>query len=372
MSIMQYRVNRRMIDLSAIRDNVAAVKNALPAETQLMAVVKADAYGHGAVQVAREALASGATWLGVAIPEEGRQLRNGGITAPILVLGAATPTTALGAAQWGLTQTICSTDMVEWAEAAGKEAGCKVAVHLKLDTGMSRIGARTTEEVKAILAALAKAPHVQLTGAFTHFADADGDTPSFTLAQYKRFQALTKPLPANLIFHCANSAAIHRWDFAWQGMVRLGISMYGCPPVKTNLPLRPVMAWETEVTYVKEISVGDTVSYGRTFQADKPMRIATIPVGYGDGYHRAASAKGQVLIEGKRGKVLGRVCMDQIMVDVTHIPQAKAGSSVMLLGRQGTEEITGEELAGWAGTISYEVLLAATNRVERVFINASV
>ena len=234
---------------------------------------------------------------------------------------------------------------------------------------MGRIGARNAAEVQDVLSALEDEPLVHLTGAFTHFADADGADAAFTQEQFQRFEALTALLPRGIVRHAANSAAIHRYAATHLDMVRMGISMYGYAPVPESLPLLPVMRWYTEVTYVKELSAGDTVSYGRTFRADKPMRVATVAVGYGDGYHRAISGRGAVLIGGKRAPILGRVCMDQLMADVTHIPGVKAGDQVVLLGEQGGERITAEELASWAGTISYEVLLAPTSRVPRVWLH---
>ena len=223
--------------------------------------------------------------------------------------------------------------------------------------------------MSAVLAALDECTEVRLTGAFTHFADADGDDMAFTQAQLERFRRLTAPLPAGVLRHCANSAAIHSLPEAAMDMVRAGISMYGYPPVKTDMPLQPVMDWRAEVTYVKDIAPGDTVSYGRAYAADRPRRIATISCGYGDGYHRAASGRAQVLIRGHRAPVVGRICMDQMMADVTDVPDAAPGDLVTLMGRDGDERITAEDIAAWAGTISYEILLAATGRVPRVWLH---
>ena len=368
---MQYRKNVRIIDLAVLRENMRALRSAVPQTVKLLAVVKADAYGHGAVPVAREALKNGADMLAVALVEEGAELRQAGITAPILCLGATSPDEAVGGVREGITLTVCSPDMVRQVEAACVAEKRDAHVHLKIDSGMCRIGCRDEQEVAAVLSALADAPHVHLTGTFTHFADADGASDDFTREQLARFTALTAKLPANILRHAANSASIHRYPEAYFDMVRAGISMYGYPPVESRLKLRPFLTWKTEVTYVKDIAAGDTVSYGRTFTAEKPMRVATVAVGYGDGYHRAVSGKGCVLIGGRRAPILGRVCMDQLMADVTEIPDVHAGSEVVLLGRQGSESIDAEELAAWAGTISYEVLLAVTSRVPRIWENAS-
>ena len=367
---MNVRHQLRTVDLDALRGNVRLLRETLPGGTRLLAVVKADAYGHGMVQVARAAIEAGAAHLAVATAEEGAALRHAGIgNVPVLVLGATTPDAArLGAAE-GLTMTVCDPSMVRWMQDAARACGRQGLVHLKLDTGMGRIGARTEAEVAAVLDALSESPNVCLTGAFTHFADADGDDMAFTRAQLERFRRLTAPLPAGILRHCANSAAIHRLPEAAMDMVRAGISMYGYPPVKTDMPLRPVMDWRAEITYVKDIAPGDTVSYGRTYAADRPRRIATISCGYGDGYHRAASGRAQVLIRGCRAPVVGRICMDQMMADVTDIPGAAPGDTVTLMGRDGDERITAEEIAAWAGTISYEILLAATGRVPRVWLH---
>ncbi len=368
---MNVRHQQRTVDLAVLRKNVQLIGRSLPVGTRLLAVVKADAYGHGMVQVAREALRAGASHLAVALVEEGVALREAGITVPVLVLGATSYEEALLGVAHGLTLTVCDAAMVHAVEAAAAREDKPGLVHLKIDSGMSRIGARTEEDVQAVLVTLASCPHVQLTGAFTHFADADGETMNFTHRQLERFKQLTARLPEGILRHCANSAAIHRLPEAAMDMVRMGISMYGYPPVKTDMPLEPFMDWRTRVTYVKDIQPGDTVSYGRTFTADKPMRVATMACGYGDGYHRAASGKAEVIIRGKRARVLGRICMDQMMADVTDIPGVVPGDVVTLMGRDGNERITAEDIAGWAGTISYEVLLAATGRVPREWIHAS-
>lgn len=368
---MNVRHQQRTVDLAVLRKNVRLIKESLPEGTRLMAVVKADAYGHGMVQVAREALQAGASYLAVALVEEGVGLREAGITAPVLVLGATSYEEALLGVKHGLTLTVCDPAMVRAVEQAACEVDKQAEVHLKIDSGMSRIGARTEEEVQAVLSMVDSCSHVMLTGAFTHFADADGNDMAFTYQQLECFKRLTSCLPGGILRHCANSAAIHRVPEAAMDMVRAGISMYGYPPVETEMPLEPFMDWRTKVTYVKEIQPGDTVSYGRTFTADKPMRVATMACGYGDGYHRAASGKAEVIIRGKRAKVLGRICMDQMMADVTDIPGVVPGDTVTLMGRDGAERITAEDMAAWAGTISYEVLLAATGRVPREWIHAS-
>ena len=225
--------------------------------------------------------------------------------------------------------------------------------------------------MRALLQTIMAESCLRLTGAFTHFADCDGDDMTFTYQQLDRFRTLTALLPAGIIRHCANSAAIHRlMPEAAFDMVRMGISMYGYPPVPTDMPLKPFMTWRTQVTFVKTIQPGDTVSYGRTYCADRPVRLATVAIGYGDGYHRAGTGKAEVIIHGRRVPVKGRICMDQMMVDVTDVPDVKPGDVVTLLGADGDVWITAEDLAAWDGTISYEVLLAATGRVRRTWVHA--
>lgn len=362
---MQYRGTYIQVDLSAIAENAAALKRSIAPTPHMMAVVKANAYGHGLVPVARTALENGADWLGVAIPEEGEDLRRAGITAPILVLGAVNERGAEASVCWGLTQAAFDEERIALLEDAARRQGKEALVHLKCDTGMGRIGVRDEEALRRVLAAIENAPHVKLTGAFTHFADADGETEAYSRMQLERFNGFRALLPKGILIHAAASAAGARYPEARFDMVREGIALYGCAPVKESPALKPALSWHTEIAYVKTLPPGACVSYGCTYRTERETRVATLPVGYGDGYHRALSGKARVLIGGVRCPVIGRVCMDQIMADVTDVPEkeARLGAPCVLLGRQGTEEITAEELASWAGTISYEMLLAATARV---------
>ncbi len=364
---MQYPV--RTIDLSLLRENVRLIRDSLPAGTRLMAVVKANAYGHGIVQTARNVLVAGADWLAVARTYEGELLRNAGISAPILVLGAGLGEELGIGVRHHLTLTVTDPSMIHAIQRWAVKKGCKGFVHLKLDTGMGRLGVRSEDEVHAMLQALDACPDVELTGVFTHFADADGADDTYTRDQLDRFLRLSAMLPAGVIRHCANSAAIHRYPETTLDMVRAGISMYGYPPVETQLPLRPAMEWRTVITYVKSITPGEKISYGCTFTAEKPMVLATVACGYGDGYHRLASGKAEVIIRGRRCRIVGRICMDQMMVDVTEVPEVEPGDEVILIGRDGDIAITAADVAEWNQTISYEVLLAATERVHSRWIN---
>ncbi len=363
----QYPV--RTIDLAAIRHNVRMIREDLPQGVLLLAVVKADAYGHGMIHVAENALAAGADWLAVARTDEGEKLRQAGIEAPILVLGAACGDEIGEGVKHGLTLAATEPAMVLEAQHQAERYGRPALVHLKLDTGMGRIGVRTEDEVRQMLDTLDACPDVRLTGAFTHFADADGADMQYTHMQFERFRALTKGLPDGLILHCANSAAIHRFPEVALHMVRAGISLYGYPPVPTDMPLRPAMTWVTAVTCVKDVHAGEKISYGCTFTAERTMRLATVACGYGDGYHRSASGKAFVIIHGKRCPVVGRICMDQMMVDVSEVEGVRRGDEAVLIGEQDGAVITAEDLAAWSGTISYEVLLAAPERVCRRWIH---
>ena len=357
------------VDLNAIAHNARALKKAIGADVRMLAVVKANAYGHGLVPVAKMALENGASFLGVAVPEEGQALRLAGVEAPILVLGNVSPDGALISVNEGLTQTVCDPWGVERLQDACRKTGKIAEVHLKLDTGMNRIGARTEDEVRAVLAALEKAPYVKLTGVFTHFADADNPNDSFSKAQFERFKRLRALLPDGLLTHAAASDASLRFPWARLDMVREGIALYGCAEGYDDLDLRPAMRFETHIAYVKQIEEGDTVGYGRTFAAPAPTRVATLAVGYGDGYLRSCSNKAYVLIHETECPVIGRVCMDQIMADVSRVPDVQPGDEAVLMGRQGKGFISASRLAAWAGTISYEVLCAPHARVPVLYEN---
>ena len=257
---------------------------------------------------------------------------------------------------------------------AGQKLGRCAKVHLKLDTGMNRIGVRTAEEAQALTRLIDSLPGVALTGCFTHMATADEPDPTGTLRQIERFEALCKAVkavhPGEIICHGANTASIFRYPQLHADMVRGGLALYGYPPVPEATGLQPAMRWVTRGIYVKTIAPGDRVSYGGTFVATRPTVVMTLPVGYADGYRRGISGKGCVLVRGRRAPILGRVCMDQMMVDVTDIPGAQEGDEAVLLGRQGDEQIDAEEMAAWLDTISYEVLCSPSKRVPRVYINA--
>ncbi len=368
-----YRQNRTIVDLGAIRHNYRILADAMPAGVKVIPVVKADAYGHGIVEVAKAAALEGAAFFAVALVEEGIALRESGLTQDILVMGAAMEKALAAAVEYDLTQTVFDAYTVGLLEVAAQKQNKTAYVHIKLDTGMNRIGLQTLQEAQALQAALDKASQVKATGIYTHFADADhpgqGDGMNdFSRRQLEKFIQLKNCFDPSLSAHAANSALCLLAPQALFEGVREGISLYGYPPVPTHLPFRPALSWKSEVVCVKAVPVGDTIGYGRAFTASRDMRVATVAVGYGDGYHRAASNKAQMLVRGQRASVVGRICMDQTMIDVTDIPGVLVGDEVVLLGKQGQAEINAEELAAWAGTISYEVLLAITRRVPRGFV----
>lgn len=364
--------NQRIIRTDFLRDNMKRIRCAVDAGAKVMAVVKADGYGHGGPEAARAALEGGAEYLAVASVSEGTSLRHSGIKAPILVLGAVTEEDVSEGIENGLIQTVCSEEMVRLCEEAADAIHKQTEVHLKIDTGMGRIGVRNEEEKKAVTDAIMKAPHLRLTGVYTHFSDADDGMPGmeYTEMQYRRFLRLTGDLPQDVLRHCANSAVIHRRPEFAMDMVRAGISFYGYPPVpEQDLGLKPCMRWTAKISYIKEVPAGEYISYGRTYRTSETKRIATITCGYADGYHRLAGERAEVLIRGKRAKIVGRICMDQMMADITGIPEAAPEDEVVLMGQDGTEIITAEDIAAWSGTISYEILLSVGSRVERVYEN---
>ena len=310
--------------------------------------------------------------LAVASVDEGVLLRKDGITIPILVLGAVTANDVQKGVENDLIQTVCSPEMVMMCENAAIITGKQAEVHLKIDTGMGRIGVRTKDERDEVLRAFDECRQVKLCGVFTHFSDADdgSEGEEYTRKQFHRFLKMTNELPADVIRHCCNSAAIHRHPEMHMDMVRAGISLYGYPPVSCDLPLKPCMRWTASVSFIKELPAGEYVSYGRTWKTERPIKAATITCGYGDGYHRCAAEKAYVLIHGKKAKIIGRICMDQMIADISDIPDVKTDDEVILIGKDGKEQITAEDLADWSGTISYEILLSVGSRVEREIIHS--
>jgi len=361
------------INLEAIKANVAALKKFSRAP-HLMAVVKANGYGHGAVPVAAAAIEAGADWLGVASVEEAVTLRRSGITAPILVLGYVAPGQAESVIREGIRVALFDPELGTALNEAGRRLGRKARVHLKVDTGMGRIGLQPGE-VGAVGRHLAALPHVEVEGVFTHLAAADEPDNPYTGYQLMRFeQALGELAAAGVrppIRHAANSAALMLHPEAHYDMVRTGIAMLGLPPdpnVPWPVPLQPALTWKTRVGLVKWVEAGQAISYGCTYVAQSRERIVTLPVGYADGYTRRLSNRAEVLIHGRRCPVVGRVTMDQMMVRVPDDLEVHVGDEVVLIGRQGSEEITATDLARLSGTVNYEIVCAISPRVARLYL----
>lgn len=355
------------ISLDAYEHNLNAIRGLLHPKTRLMAVVKANAYGHGLIPIAMAAQQAGADFLGVALAEEGAQLRRAGVRLPILVLAGLNRESTRLAVQSGLTLTVFTTEHLKDAQTAASQVGKTVDVHVKLDTGMGRIGTRGEMELKDLLEELRHCSMLRLTGAFTHFACADSVDQSVTNRQLERFRLQQSLLPAGILLHASGSAGLLNYPDAHFDMVRAGLATYGYAPIETGLHLEKVMSLVAEITHVKTIGEGDAVSYGGRFVATQPTRVATLAIGYGDGYSRLLSNQADVLINGKRCRVLGSVCMDQLMVDVTQAGEVKVGDMAVLLGKMGEEEVDARELAGLIGTIPYEVLLNISQRVPRTY-----
>lgn len=367
-----YRPTWAEIDLANIAHNVTEFRRHIPQGTRLMAVVKADAYGHGSVEVARAALAAGADWLAVALVEEGIILRQAGLAAPILILGYTPPEAMAAIFQYRLTPGIIDENTLHLVEDEARRQRRKIGVHVKIDTGMGRLGPRDPGG-KALVQRVLTSSHLDMEGIYTHFASADEEDKSFTLLQLDKFKSIVETIKREkpqIIAHCANSAAAIELPQAYLDMVRIGISLYGLypsPEVTHQVQLKPVMAFHTRVASVKEVPAGTTISYGRTFTTSRPSRIAILPVGYADGYIRLLSGKGHVLIQGQRVPLLGRICMDYCMADITNLPGVNTGEPVVLYGRQGDEEISVDEVAELVGTINYEVTCAVSARVPRIY-----
>jgi alanine racemase len=362
------------IDLDRLTHNVREFKEQIGPMTQIMAVVKADGYGHGAAVVAETALKAGVSSLAVAFVEEAVALRRAGIEAPVLVLGYTDPAHFLALFKYKLTPTIFDFTTAFELSRRAVESGTLLPVHIKVDTGMGRIGL-LPDEVVEVISRIIRLPGLKIEGLFTHFAAADVEDNLYTQEQLLLFnRVIDRCLEKEIYFplvHAANSAAAMAHPNTRYNLIRLGIALYGYYPFDNFrshlLNLLPALTFKSRVIMVKEMPPGSAISYGGTFITEQDTLIATISVGYADGYNRLLSNKGQVLIRGHRAPVIGRICMDYLMVDVSSIPGARRGDEVVLYGRQGEEQITVEEIAGQIGTINYELLCAINKRVPRFY-----
>ncbi len=366
------------VNLDAIVSNMRHMKANLAEQTKVMGVIKTDGYGHGAVPIARQLENLDFVFgYAVATPEEAGLLRGAGIKKPILILGYTFPYCYEKLVEEQIRPAVFRYDALSALGETAARMGKTLPVHIKVDTGMNRIGIRPDETGLAFVQKALETPGITVEGIFTHFARADETDKTAAKQQLVKFQNFCKEIQEKLgvripIQHCSNSAGIVEMRDANMDMVRAGITLYGLWPsdeVRQDIvELTPALSWYTHISYIKEVEPGNAVSYGGTYTVEKPMRIATIPVGYGDGYPRGLSNKGYVLINGKGAPILGRVCMDQFMVDVTQIPEAKEGALVTLIGRDGEEQITMEELGDLSGRFNYELACDIGKRIPRVYL----
>lgn len=366
-----------VVDLGAIRANVRVVKAAISPGTALWAVVKADAYGHGAVAVARAALQAGADHLAVALPEEGALLRRAGVTARILVMGALLPHQLGAVVADGLESIAFSRDHVRDLAAEVERQGTTAAVHLKLDTGMGRVGipSRGPADVWAVVALAREiargAPALRWAGIMTHLAGADDPEPASVERQYDRLLRVVSELSRNGLHapvHLSNSAAALRFPGLNADGVRVGLALYGLVPYPGAPALTPAMTLVSAVTMVKRVDAGFAVGYGHTYRTPSPAQIVTVAAGYADGVRRGLSNRGEALVAGRRVPMVGRVSMDQLTLSVPLKVPVAVGDPVVLLGRQGGAAVTAEDWAGWLDTISYEVVCGISGRVPRLYV----
>ena len=364
------------IDLDAFRFNLDSIKKNINENTQIITVLKADGYGHGAVPLAKEAEKEERVWgIAVATVEEALELRRGGIKKPLLILGYTYQEDYDLIAAEELRPTVFKLSMAQELSRAALRKNKTVKIHIKIDTGMSRIGYRDLEKSVPEILEISRLPGLEIEGLFTHFARADEREKAPAYQQLEKYQAFQKALKeAGLkipLCHCSNSAGIIRMPEANMDAVRAGIILYGLYPSeeveKEPVPLKPLMTLKSHIAYIKTLEPGVQISYGGTYTTQKETRVATIPVGYADGYARSLSNKGWVLIRGKKAPILGRVCMDQFMVDVTDIPEVRELDEVILLGKSGDQQITMEELGELSGRFNYEFACCISKRVPRIY-----
>ncbi|HHW02429.1 MAG TPA: alanine racemase [Thermoanaerobacterales bacterium] len=377
MDLLHLRPTRAEINLDHLEHNLREIRRATAPGAKICAVVKADGYGHGALEVARTALDCGASYLAVAFLDEALQLREEGIKAPILILGFTPEGQFDKIIEHDITQTVYDVSSAQKLSLEARKQGKKAKVHIKLDTGMSRIGFQAEpsciDEIKKIFFL----ENIEVEGMFTHFSKADERDKTFTLEQFKKYMAVAEALEREglkiPLKHVANSAAIMELPDMHLDMVRPGIILYGLYPSdevdRSKIDLKPVMSLKTRVSHVKTLGPGRAISYGGTFITKRQSIIATLPVGYADGYSRLLSSRASVVIRGQRAPVVGRICMDQCMVDVTDIKgTVEPGENVLLFGGAGEGAVSTDEIAKHIGTINYEVVCAVSRRVPRVYV----
>jgi len=371
-SILSGRPTVAEIDLRALAFNYRQIKKRTPKGVSILAVVKADAYGHGAIPVSLRLEKLGVEYLGVAIPEEGVALRRGGVKTPILVLGGVFGGEGDQIFRFRLTPVIFEKESLKLLSKEAERRKRKVKVHIKVDTGMGRLGVPLplwTDFLKEVK----RSPHIEIEGILSHFSMTD-EEKDYTQNQWRAFQkavAIAKEMGIPYQYlHMASSGVLTAFPDYSASLVRPGIMLFGSYPSSSFqdlIPLKPVMTLKTRIHFLKWVSTGARISYGGTFTTKRESLIATLPIGYADGYSRHLSNQGEVLVHGRRAPVVGKVCMDFIMADVTHIPHVSVGDEVIVMGRQGREQITAEEIAKKIDSISYEVLCLIGKRVPRVY-----
>jgi alanine racemase len=370
------RLTRAEIDLKYLRDNFDGIKKRVTEKVKIMGIVKANAYGHGLVEITQALMSYGVDYLGVGFLEEGIVLRQNGINIPILVLGGVLGSQIREFIQNDLEITVSSIEIAERIEHEVQNHNRKKArVHLKIDTGMERIGVHS-ENAPQFIERVCRMPHLEVVGVYSHLATADDKDKAFTFYQLDRFQSVIKKIKSMGIeipnIHLANSGAILDMPETYFSMVRPGIMLYGIYPSREtseSISLRPILTLKSNVVFIKEVAQSTSVSYGRKYFTQKRTRIATIPIGYGDGYSRGLSNKGEVSINGRRFPIIGIVCMDQIMVDIGFEANVHVGDDVFLIGNSLDDAISVWELADKTGTVPYEILTGIAARVPRIFIH---
>ncbi len=376
---MDYKTNRAWaeIDLDAIAHNVREIRRFTNKRAEIMGIVKADGYGHGVMQTVKTLLDNGATRLAVSMLDEAIQLRNMGIDVPILILSYTDPSRAIEIIKNEVTQTVFSHDLARALSEAAVSLGRNVKIHVKVDTGMTRVGFMPGYSAIKNVLEISRLPGIIIEGLFTHFASADEKDRSYTLMQFEKYMSIISELGRVGVHipvkHVCNSAGIIEYPDMHLDLVRPGIILYGLyPSADTDtgkMSLKPAMTLKASVTLVKDVEKDTCISYGRIFTTARQSRIATLPIGYADGYSRLLSNKGQVLINGERAPIVGRICMDQCMVDITDLKsEVRVGDEAVLFGRQGDGEIRVDEVAAQIDTISYELVCLIGKRVPRVYL----
>lgn len=362
------------VSLDNLKYNIQQIKSKLSDNVKLCGIVKANAYGHGVEEIAANLVEQGFDYLAVAFIDEAVELRMCGFDQPILILGNTPADTVEQVVEYNITASVYDTETALLLSAEAVKQGKTAKIHIKIDTGMSRIGFVPCEQSIDEIIAVSKLPNIEIEGIFTHFACSDSEDKSMTLKQFDKFMYVVSQLEGKGLVipvkHCCNSAAIIKYPEMHLDMVRAGIILYGMYPsdIEYDIDLKPLMNFKTSVTNIKTMQPGETISYGATYTVEKPMKVATIAVGYADGYSRLLSNCGKVLVNGHFADILGRICMDQCMIDVTNVHNISIGDEVILFGADGNENLPIEELAVKLGTINYELPCVINNRVPRCYI----